>query len=56
MTQFDVAYVRSQFPALKRTIDGRPAAYLDGPGGTQTPRPCAAGWNVSALWASTSPS
>jgi len=38
MTQFDVAYVRSQFPALKRTIDGRPAAYLDGPGGTQTPR------------------
>ena len=38
MAQFDVAYVRSQFPALKRTIDGRPAAYLDVPGGTQTPR------------------
>src|SRR5450759_1567318 len=38
MTNYDVAYVRSQFPALKRTIDGRPAAYLDGPGGTQTPR------------------
>ena len=38
MTHYDVAYVRSQFPALKRTIDGRPAAYLDGPGGTQTPR------------------
>jgi cysteine desulfurase family protein (TIGR01976 family) len=38
MTHYDVAYVRSQFPALRRTIDGRPAAYLDGPGGTQTPR------------------
>jgi cysteine desulfurase family protein (TIGR01976 family) len=38
MTRYDVAYVRSQFPALKRTIDGRPAAYLDGPGGTQTPQ------------------
>ena len=38
MTHYDVAYVRSQFPALKRTIAGRPAAYLDGPGGTQTPR------------------
>jgi len=38
MTQYDVAYVRSQFPALKRMIDGRAAAYLDGPGGTQTPQ------------------
>jgi len=38
MTHYDVAYVRSQFPALKRTIDGSPAAYLDGPGGTQTPQ------------------
>ena len=38
MTQFDVAYVRTQFPALKRVVDGHPAAYLDGPGGTQTPR------------------
>jgi cysteine desulfurase family protein (TIGR01976 family) len=38
MPQFDVAYVRSQFPALARVIDGRPAAYLDGPGGTQTPQ------------------
>ena len=38
MTRYDVAYVRSQFPALKRMIDGRPAAYLDGPGGTQTPQ------------------
>ena len=38
MTHYDVAYVRSQFPALKRTIDGLPVAYLDGPGGTQTPQ------------------
>ena len=38
MPLFDVAYVRSQFPALRRTVDGRPAAYLDGPGGTQTPQ------------------
>ena len=38
MTQFDVAYVRTQFPALRRVIDGRPVAYLDAPGGTQTPQ------------------
>jgi len=38
MQQFDVAYVRSQFPALKRTVDGHPAAYFDAPGGTQTPQ------------------
>ena len=33
----DVSTVRSQFPALSRTVDGVPAAYLDGPGGTQVP-------------------
>ncbi|MEN8114136.1 MAG: cysteine desulfurase-like protein [Actinomycetota bacterium] len=33
----DVAAAREQFPALKRIVDGRPAAYLDGPGGTQAP-------------------
>ena len=38
MQRFDVAYVRSQFPALERLVDGHPAAYLDAPGGTQTPR------------------
>jgi cysteine desulfurase family protein (TIGR01976 family) len=38
MSPFDVAYVRNQFPALKRMVDGVPAAYLDGPGGTQTPQ------------------
>ncbi len=30
-------YVRKQFPALKREINGYPAAYLDGPGGYQVP-------------------
>ena len=30
--------VRSQFPALGRVEDGRPAAYLDGAGGTQVPQ------------------
>jgi cysteine desulfurase family protein (TIGR01976 family) len=38
MSPFDVAYVRNQFPALNRLVDDRPAAYLDGPGGTQTPQ------------------
>ncbi len=32
---FDVTSVRSGFPSLSRTLDGRPVAYLDGPGGTQ---------------------
>ena len=36
----DVAAVRDHFPALGRTIDGVPLAYLDGPGGTQVPRDC----------------
>jgi cysteine desulfurase family protein (TIGR01976 family) len=38
----DVAAVRDHFPALARTIDGIPVAYLDGPGGTQVPRECIA--------------
>ena len=33
----DVPAIRSQFPALSRTVAGVPAAYLDGPGGTQVP-------------------
>jgi cysteine desulfurase family protein (TIGR01976 family) len=36
---FDVAAARAQFPALTRTHRGEPVAYLDGPGGTQVPRP-----------------
>jgi len=35
---FDVDAVRRQFPSLSRRTDGRPVAYLDGPGGTQTPQ------------------
>src|SRR5215469_12157659 len=34
----DLTWIRSQFPALAREIDGRPVAFLDGPGGTQVPR------------------
>ncbi|MGH8870918.1 MAG: cysteine desulfurase-like protein [Acidimicrobiia bacterium] len=35
---FDVDSIRAQFPALFRTENGRPVAYLDGPGGTQVPQ------------------
>src|SRR5512146_448963 len=34
----DIAWVREQFPSLKLQVNGRPAAFLDGPGGTQVPR------------------
>jgi cysteine desulfurase family protein (TIGR01976 family) len=37
-TAFDTAWVRSQFPALSQTVNGHPAAFLDGPGGTQVPQ------------------
>lgn len=30
--------IRSQFPALARTHNGKPVAYFDAPGGTQVPR------------------
>ena len=33
----DIDAVRAQFPALRRTQNGRQVAYLDGPGGTQVP-------------------
>jgi len=36
--KLDVPYVRRQFPALQRTIDGLPVAYFDCPGGTQVPQ------------------
>ncbi|WP_374685972.1 cysteine desulfurase-like protein [Promineifilum sp.] len=29
--------LRAQFPALRRTVDGQPAVFFDGPGGTQSP-------------------
>ena len=34
----DLTWVRSQFPALAQTVNGHPAAFLDGPGGTQVPQ------------------
>ena len=37
-SRFDVAWCRRQFPALDRTVGGRPAVFLDGPGGSQVPR------------------
>jgi cysteine desulfurase family protein (TIGR01976 family) len=38
VSRFDLTYVRSQFPSLAQTVNGYPAAFLDGPGGTQVPR------------------
>ena len=34
----DVEHLRTRFPALQRTIAGRPVAHLDGPAGSQTPQ------------------
>jgi len=34
----DLAYVRAQFPSLAQTVNGHPAVFLDGPGGTQVPQ------------------
>jgi cysteine desulfurase family protein (TIGR01976 family) len=34
----DLTHVRSQFPSLHQTVNGHPAAFLDGPGGTQVPQ------------------
>jgi cysteine desulfurase family protein (TIGR01976 family) len=35
---FDIGWVRAQFPSLQLQINGRQAAFLDGPAGTQVPR------------------
>jgi cysteine desulfurase family protein (TIGR01976 family) len=35
---FDVEALRAEFPALRRELGGRPAVFLDGPGGTQVPQ------------------
>src|SRR5579863_10032110 len=34
----DLAAIRAQFPSLSQTVNGHPAAFLDGPGGTQVPQ------------------
>ena len=36
--KLDVAWVRAQFPSLQLQVQGRPAAFMDGPAGTQVPR------------------
>jgi cysteine desulfurase family protein (TIGR01976 family) len=37
-TVLDIAWVRAQFPSLAQTVNGHPAVFLDGPGGTQVPQ------------------
>lgn len=37
MTPLDPAALRPRFPSLGRLVAGRPAAFLDGPGGSQAP-------------------
>jgi cysteine desulfurase family protein (TIGR01976 family) len=34
----DVSWVRQQFPSLNLQVNGHPAAFLDGPAGTQVPK------------------
>src|SRR5262245_66586717 len=36
--QLDVNECRRQFPGLARLVDGSPASFLDGPGGSQVPQ------------------
>jgi cysteine desulfurase family protein (TIGR01976 family) len=36
--KLDLTWVRSQFPSLSETVNGHPAVFLDGPGGTQVPQ------------------
>ncbi len=38
MSSFDPAILRTQFPALAQHVKGRPAVFLDAPGGTQAPQ------------------
>ena len=37
-TSLDLAWVRVQFPSLSQRVNGHPATFLDGPGGTQVPQ------------------
>jgi cysteine desulfurase family protein (TIGR01976 family) len=37
-TKIDLSWVRSQFPSLAQSVNGTPAVFLDGPGGTQVPQ------------------
>jgi cysteine desulfurase family protein (TIGR01976 family) len=37
-TSLDLSWIRSQFPSFAENVNGYPAAFLDGPGGTQVPQ------------------
>ncbi|MDJ0797861.1 MAG: cysteine desulfurase-like protein [Calothrix sp. MO_167.B12] len=37
MVPFDLKWIRAQFPALTQEMNGKPAIFFDGPGGTQVP-------------------
>ena len=37
-TALDLPSIRAQFPSLTQPVNGHPAAFLDGPGGTQVPQ------------------
>jgi cysteine desulfurase family protein (TIGR01976 family) len=37
MPDFDLGWVRSQFPSLSQELNGQPMTFFDGPGGTQVP-------------------
>jgi cysteine desulfurase family protein (TIGR01976 family) len=39
VTSTDLTAIRSRFPALERRVDGRPAVFVDAPGGSQVPEP-----------------
>ena len=38
LADLDQTWVRAQFPSLAQTVNGHPAVFLDGPGGTQVPQ------------------
>ncbi len=38
MSDLDLTWVRAQFPALAQEVNGHPAIFFDGPGGTQVPQ------------------
>lgn len=46
----DLNVIRARFPALSRRLDGRPVAYLDGPGGTQVPAQVIAAMSSFMEW------
>ena len=38
MPSFDITHISAQFPALSLSVNGRPSAFFDAPGGTQVPQ------------------